>query len=185
MRFECPGCDTILTRDAALNHTKHGGICNTMYPIRHDTKSANDHDIEEEVDKLQNKEKKVDDIANSNEEEIKKQKEKDETKKANMKLSKEELDEILESLRAEIEELKDPKDKETKEASTIKSEFIGLSNSDINTSRNSEYSVLTLGPYQDNSLSGDSLLIKLGSTDHNSKGYSRGDNLLISLGSSE
>ena len=102
--------------------------------------SANDHDIEQEVDKLQNKEKKVDDIANSNEEEIKKQKEKDETKKANMKLSKEELDEILESLRADLEELKNPKDKETKEAST-KSEFVGVDNYSI---KNSEYSVLSL-----------------------------------------
>ena len=130
--------------------------------------SANDHDIEQEVDKLQNKEKKVDDIANSNEEEIKKQKEKDETKKANMKLSKEELDEILESLRADLEELKNPKDKETKEASTIKSEFIGVSNSDINTSRDSEYSVLSLDQH-DNSEIGDSLLILMGSKSESTK----------------
>ena len=140
-----------------------------------DIKSANDHDIEE----------KVDEIAKADEDKIKRI---EKIKKSLRGLSAEELDEEIEKLKAELEDLKKnqtedtDEDKQSKEASV---EFIGLSNSDINTSRNSEYSVLTLGPYQDNSLSGDSLLIKLGSTDHNSKGDSRADDLLISLGSSE
>ena len=103
MRFECPGCDTILTRDAALKHTKHGGICNTMYPIRHETKSADDHDIRDRVKKIEDESNQDKD---ANEEQIKKQEEEEETKKANMKLSGKELDEILESLRADIEKIK-------------------------------------------------------------------------------
>ena len=181
MRFECPGCDTILTRDAALKHTNHGGICNTMYPIRHETKSANDHDIEEEVDKLQNKERKVDEIEKADEDKIKRI---EEIKKSLRGLSAEELDNELLKIREQLDDMKKDKtedeEKQSKEASV---EFIGVCNSDINTSRNSEYSVLTLGPYQDNSLSGDSLLIKLGSIDKHSKGDSSGDELLKLLGS--
>ncbi|MCH7561025.1 MAG: hypothetical protein IIC67_06625 [Thaumarchaeota archaeon] len=191
MRFECPGCDTILTRDAALKHTKHGGICNTMYPIRHETKSANDHDIEDRVRKIEEEsnqhekkkeeEKKVDEIAKADEDKIKRI---EEIKKSLRGLSAEELDNELLKIREQLDDMKKDKtedeDKQSKEASV---EFIGVSNSDINTSRNSEYSVLTLGPYQDNSLSGDSLLIKLGSIDKHSKGDSSGDELLKLLGS--
>ena len=200
MRFECPGCDTILTRDAALNHTKHGGICNTMYPIRHETKSANDHDIEERVKKIEEESNQhnIKKKENANDDEIKKQEEdkekrlesyraetREEIKDLNDDEKNKQLADKLLKLKQELDDMK--KDEtDSKSASAIRSsELIGVNNYDSNTSRNSEYSVLTLGPYQDNSLSGDSLLIKLGSTDHNSKGDSTADDLLISLGSSD
>ena len=161
MRFECPGCDTILTRDAALKHTNHGGICNTMYPIRHETKSANDHDIEEKVEKIENKEKKVDEIAKADEDKIKRI---EEIKKSLRGLSAEELDEEIEKLKAELEDLKRNQtediddDKQSKEASV---EFIGLDNYE---SKNSNYHVLSLDQH-DNSASADRLLISLGSSE--------------------
>ena len=179
MRFECPGCDTILTRDAALKHTKHGGICNTMYPIRHETKSADDHDKEEKVDKLQNKEKKVDEIAKADEDKIKRI---EEIKRSLRGLSAEELDDELEKLKADLEELKknqtEDKD-EDKQSISSSIEHVGYDNS------NSKYSVLTYNVNSIESREGDSLLIKMGSTDNSTKGDSSADDLLISLGSSD
>ena len=188
MRFECPGCDTILTRDAALKHTKHGGICNTMYPIRHETKSANDHDIEDRVRKIEeesnqhNIEKKED----ANEEEIKKQEEDkekrlEEIKKSLRGLSAEELDDELLKLKQELDDMK--KDEtDSKSASTIRStEFIGVDNYE---SKNSSYHVLSLDQHSD-SVSGDKLLMLMGSKNETTKGDSSADELLISLGSSE
>jgi len=162
MNWRCPGCDVVLNRDAAIKHTRHGGLCNTMFPLR----NSADHDKEERVDKLQNKEnkeKRVDDIASADEIKLKKI----EAYKAEMKdLDDDELNELLESLRAEIDELKNPK-KETQEATRKK------------------YDVLMLEPYTNNSSIGDSLLMKMGSTEDNSKGDSSGDSLLKSLGSSD
>ena len=193
MRFECPGCDTILTRDAALKHTNHGGICNTMYPIRHETKSADDHDVEERVKRIEDEsnqhnvkkkeeEKKVDEIAKADEDKIKRI---EKIKKSLRGLSAEELDDELLKIREQLDDMK--KDKtDSKSASTIRSrrELIGVNNSDFNTSRDSEYSVLTLEPYHDNSHEGDSMLILLGSKNESTKGDSRADEFLISLGSS-
>ena len=176
MRFECPGCDTILTRDAALKHTNHGGICNTMYPIRHETKSANEHDIEEEVDKLQNKEKKVDEIAKADEDKIKRI---EEIKKSLRGLSAEELDDELLKIKQELDDMK--KDKTDSKSASTKSEFIGVDNYE---SKNSIYHVLSLDQH-DNSVSGDSLLMLMGSKNETTKGNSSADELLISLGSSE
>ena len=162
MRFECPGCDTILTRDAALNHTKHGGICNTMYPIRHETKSANDHDIEDRVRKIEEEsnqhdkeeEKKVDEIAKADEDKIKRI---EEIKKSLRGLSAEELDDELLKIKPEIDDLK--KDKtDSKSASTIRSsELIGVKNYER---KNSSYHVLRFDPYS-NSVIGDSLLMRM------------------------
>ena len=178
MRFECPGCDTILTRDAALKHTKHGGICNTMYPIRHETKSANDHDIEEEVDKLQNKEKKVDEIAKADEDKIKRI---EEIKKSLRGLSAEELDDELLKIREQLDDMKKEKT-DSKSASTIRSsELIGVNNYE---SKNSIYHVLSLDQH-DNSVSGDKLLMLMGSKNETTKGNSSGDSLLMQLGSTD
>ena len=148
-----------------------------------DTKSANDHDIEEEVDKLQNKEKKVDEIAKADEDKIKRI---EKIKKSLRGLSAEELDDELLKIREQLDDMKKDKtedtddDKQSKEASV---EFIGVSNSDFNTSRDSEYSVLSLDQH-DNSVSGDSLLMLMGSKNETIKGDSRADDFLISLGSS-
>ena len=163
MRFECPGCDTILTRDAALKHTNHGGICNTMYPIRHETKSANDHDIRDRVRKIEEESnqhniKKKEDGNEEND----KQKRIDEIKNELRKLDDDELNSILESLRVDLEELKknqtEDDDKQSKEASV---EFIGLDNYE---SKNSSYHVLSLDQHSD-SVSADRLLISLGSSE--------------------
>ena len=193
MRFECPGCDTILTRDAALKHTKHGGICNTMYPIRHETKSANDHDIEDRVRKIEeesnqhNIEKKED----ANEEQIKKQEEdkikrleayRAETREEIKDLDDDEIEKIKESLKADLEELKKnqtedrDEDKQSKSASR---EHVGYDNS------NAKYSVLTYNVNSIESHEGDSLLMLMGSKNETTKGNSKDDDLLISLGSSE
>ncbi|MCH8915631.1 MAG: hypothetical protein IIA82_07305 [Thaumarchaeota archaeon] len=134
-------------------------------------RSADKH-REEMVDKLQDEEKKIDEIANKDE--IKKKEEDNEDKKANMELSLEELDEILESLRAEIENLKNPDkedDKQSKQAiemvyvdnsrstrSGSKLEHIGYDNS------NSKYSVLVYKTPSSDSQDGDALLILMGSS---------------------
>jgi len=89
-------------------------------------RSARDHDNEEKVDKLQNKEKTIDEVA-ANEEKIK-EKEKElaaKIKKSQMSKSAEELDEELNELREELESLK----KGSKKAST--NETIGINNDDI------------------------------------------------------
>ena len=156
MRFECPGCDTILTRDAALKHTNHGGICNTMYPIRHETKSANEHDIEEEVDKLQNKEKKVDEIAKADEDKIKRI---EEIKKSLRGLSAEELDDELLKIREQLDDMKKDKTEDEDKQSISSKEHLGYDNS------NSKYSVLIYNANSIESHEGDSLLISLGSSD--------------------
>ena len=178
MRFECPGCDTILTRDAALKHTKHGGICNTMYPIRHETKSANDHDIEDRVRKIEeesnqhNIEKKED----ANEEEIKKQEEdkekrleayRAEAREEIKDLNDDEIEKLKESLKAELDDvllkLKQEQDDMKKDKTDSKSakrlEHVGYDNS------NSKYSVLTYNVNSIESHEGDSLLQLMGSSD--------------------
>lgn len=105
---------------------------------------------EEEVEKIENKEKKIDEIAN--EDKIKRI---EEIKKSLRGLSAEELDEELEKLRAELEELK--KDKE--ESKTANREYLGANNYEAQ----GHYSVLM---YNDQTVTheGDSLLILMGST---------------------
>ena len=162
MRFECPGCDTILTRDAALNHTKHGGICNTMYPIRHETKSANDHDIEERVKKIEEEsnqhnkeeEKKVDDIAKADEDKIKRI---EEIKKSLKGLSAEELDNELLKIREQLDDMKKDKTEDEDKQSISSKEHLGYDNS------NSKYSVLIYNANSIESHEGDSLLQLMGS----------------------
>lgn len=128
-------------------------------------RDATEHDREERIDDLENKNKEKKD------EESRKAKEHEkliEAYKADLKdLDDDELDKILESLRAELEELKEKlkPEKETKEASR------------------KNYDVLLLEPYQDNTKLGDGLLIKLGSTDEQTKGNAKDDDLLKQLGS--
>ena len=139
-------------------------------------KSANDHDIEEKVDKLQNKEKKVDEIAKADEDKIKRI---EEIKKSLRGLSAEELDDELLKIKQELDDLK--KDKTDSKSASTKSEFIGVNNYE---SKNSIYHVLSLDQH-DNSVSGDSLLMLMGSKNETTKGNSSADEFLISLGSSE
>lgn len=151
--FKCSTCDKILEEKYVSNH-----------PASKITwLDASEHeDRIKEIDELQE---------NSNEEEIKKQEEKKkklESYKAELRdLDDDELNKILESLRAELEELKEKlkPEKETKEASR------------------KNYDVLLLEPYQDNTKPGDELLIRLGSTDEQTKGNSKDDDLLKQLGS--
>ena len=151
-----------------------------------DTKSANDHDIEERVKKIEeesnqhNIEKKED----ANEEEIKKQEEDkekrlEEIKKSLRGLSAEELDDELLKLKQELDDMK--KDKTDSKSASTKSELIGVNNYE---SKNSIYHVLSLDQQSD-SVSGDKLLMLMGSKNETTKGNSKGDDLLISLGSSE
>jgi len=127
-----------------------------------ETKCGRDHEIEEKVDKLQNKEKKVDEIANSNEDIIKQKEEQlkqlqDQDRKesiaALMRMSKEELDDELERLRAELHDLEEEK-KESKSASS--DEFIFVDN------YAPTYSVIKLNSKRHNE--GEQLIIELGST---------------------
>ena len=143
--FECAGCDKVLSKDAAREHTKHGGICTTAYPVRH----AKDHDKEEKIDELQDEKKKKEE---ANEEEIKKI---EEIKKALMLMSNDELDEELEKLQSEIDDMKKNPDEENKESKSA--EFLGVDN------HVSKYQVLTLRPYEKETHSGDQLLHRLGS----------------------
>jgi len=129
--FKCGKCDKILEKKYAGNHP-HSEL--TWLNVI----EARDHDKEERVKELEKED--------GNENEIKKKEEELETAKAELrKKTPEELDEILESLRAEIEELKKPK-KETKEA-------------------RSRYDVLGYNQMYSASSSGDRLFQDLGSRD--------------------
>ena len=124
-----------------------------------DPKSANYHDIDQEWDKLQHSEKKADDIAQADEDKIKRN---EEIKKSLRGLSAEELDDELEKLKAELEELKKNQTEDTDEDKQSKSasrEHVGYDNS------NSKYSVLTYNVNSIESHSGDSLLQLMGSSD--------------------
>jgi len=119
-----------------------------------------DHDLEEKVDKLQNKEKKVDEIANSNEELIE-QKEKELKDKENesiRSLTAEEKDEMITKLKAELEDLKDNL-KRDKEEAKINKEFLGANNHEAK----GTYSVIK---FDNNYINreGDELLLSLGSS---------------------
>ena len=157
--------------------------------------------------------KKVDELQeNSNEDELKKEEEKKkrlESYRAELEdMDRDELDELLESLRAEIHELRKKlnpspdEDKQSKEASL---EFIAVDtyHSVINDGDNAidklqtlqrhrkkqskhgvrPYNVLTFEPYESVTHSGDRLLMKMGSTDSDSVSDTSGDELLKSLGS--
>ena len=161
--------------------------------------------------------KKVDKLQeNSNEEELKKEEEKKkrlESYRAELEdMDKDEVDDLLESLRAEIHELRkklnpDKEDEETKKSKSAMAEFIGVDNYhsagvDVDTAveslttlqrhrkkklKNSvkSYSVLALNPYESVTHSGDRLLMKMGSTDSDSVSDTSGDKLLQSLGSTD
>ena len=130
-------------------------------------KSADKH-REEMVDKLQDKEKKVDEIATADEI---KQKKIEEIKKSIRSMSAEELDEELVKLREELDNMKEEKqdDKQSKQASL---ELIGVDNSRSTRSESnlervgydSNYSVLTYKAPSTESQKGDELLILMGST---------------------
>jgi len=135
-----------------------------------ETKCA-DHEKEEKVDKLQNKEKKVDEIANT--EEINKQEDKEkkleayraEVRKETKDLNDDEINEMKENFQAQIEELKKNLNKEEdKQSKSASLERIGFDDYNVRTVKNSNYEVLTLQPYDSDSMLGDSLLIRMGST---------------------
>ena len=125
-------------------------------------------------------------------------------------MDQDEMDELISQLKAQIEELRkklnpDEEDKETKKSKSAMAEFIGVNNYhsagvDVDTAVESlttlqnqthrkklkysqSYSVLALKPYESVTHSGDSLLIKMGSTDSDSVSDTSGDELLKSLGS--
>ena len=150
------------------------------------SRNARDHDKEERIEDLKNEEKKKEEEAN--EEKIRKieeeKKKKIEAYKADLRdLDDDELDELLESLRAEIHELKNqlkPKTDEEKKEKKASLEYLGV---DSPAYKTKNYSVLALEPYHDNKLSGDALLIRLGSTGDKARGNSKDDELLKSIGS--
>ena len=182
-------------------------------------KIANDKDKEEKIEELEqgneeDKEKEIDDLGeNSNE----KDKEKKVSDVATLKGKLHDLEErmkdvddsglnnLLESLRAQLEELekiKPDKDKQSKQALL---EFIGVdtyhsvrkdadvaAESLVTLQRNRKkqskhgvrpYSVLALKPYESVTHSGDQLFIRLGSIDQPTKGNAKDDQFLKSLGS--
>jgi len=144
-----------------------------------------DHDQEEKVDKLQNKdeEKKVDEIAERDDLIKVKERELVEKQRAAItSLSAEDKDELLESLRAELEELK--KEKEERGSKNASLEFIAsastyvtannlekvcVDNSPVNKNRklegifNPDYSVLKYIQTSNTDKSGDQLLLDMGS----------------------
>jgi len=114
---------------------------------------ARDEEKEKKVDEISNR-KSENDIRKSNEEIVKKQEEDKKTRESLMALSDDELDEELESLRAELDELKNPK-----EAKSANRELIGVDNSDLKITKRH---VLKLNDNQRNT-KGDELLKSLGS----------------------
>ena len=149
-----------------------------------DTKSANDHDIEEKVEEIEkadedkikrieeDKEKRLESYRAEAREEIK-------------DLNDDEFEKLKESLRAEIEEiLKKNQTEDTDEDKQSRSSSLEMVGVDNYESKNSIYHVLSLDQH-DNSVSGDSLLMLMGSKNETTKGNSSADEFLISLGSSE
>lgn len=118
------------------------------------TRTGRDEEKEKKVDEISNKHDE-DEIRKSNEEIVKKQEEDKKTRESLMALSDDELDEEIANLRAELEELKNPK--EAKSASTL--EKIGADNSDLKITKRH---VLKLHSNRDTS--GDELIKSLGST---------------------
>jgi len=159
--------------------------------------------------------KKVDDIeGKGNEEKLEEEKKKRlESYRAELEdMDRDELDELLESLRAEIHELRkklNPETDEDKQSKEASLEFIGVDTyhsvgkdadvaaESLTTLQNQRrrnkklknsvrsYSVLALKPYESVTHSGDRLLMKMGSTDSDSVSDTSGDKLLQSLGSTD
>lgn len=180
--FKCGKCDKILEDKYAINHPKSEI---TWY-------NATEHeDKEKEIDQLQQ---------NNNEEDKEK---KDESRKAKEHeklvqayraeledMDKDEVDDLLESLRAEIHELRkklNPETDEDKQSRKASVEYLGYDSSLITKSKNAvkRYDVLLLEPYESVTHSGDRLLIKMGSTDSDSVSDTSGDELLRKLGSTD
>jgi len=96
-------------------------------------RSARDHDNEEKVDKLQNKEKTIDEVAAN--EDLIKQKEKELEKKerdALMSMSAEDREDLLDELREELKSLQaEAKDAKSNYAIANTSETIGVNNDNI------------------------------------------------------
>jgi len=125
-------------------------------------RSADKH-LEDQVDKLQDKERKVDDIARKAQEEKDK---KIEAYKAEMKdLDDDELSKILESIRAEIEDLRNP-DKEEEKKSKQGLEMTCVDNPKSNRSGSKLENIgLIYNQASTQSHDGDELLQLMGSTD--------------------
>jgi len=109
-------------------------------------RSARDHNIEENVDRLQNKEKTIDEVAaneeiiKDKEEQIKKIKEKE--RESLMALSAEEREDLLDELREELKSLQaEAKDAKSNYAIANTLETVGVNNDDI---RITKRHVLTL-----------------------------------------
>ena len=162
--FRCGTCDKILEEKYAGNHPKSAI---TWY-------NATEHeDRIKEVDELQE---------NSNEEKLEEEKKKRlESYRAELEdMDRDELDDLLESLRAEIHELRkklNPETDEDKQSRKASLEYLATGSPCHNTilgdhlltgasvTKQSNYSVLMLDQsYRDNK-PGDKLLIRLGSAD--------------------
>ena len=192
--FKCGKCDKIL-------ENKYAGNQPSSEIIWYD---ATEH--EERIKKVEEIEGK------GNEEKLEEEKKKRlESYRADLDdMDQDEMDELISQLKAQIEELRkklnpDEEDKETKKSKSAMAEFIGVNNYhsagvDVDTAVESlttlqnqthrkklkysqSYSVLALKPYESVTHSGDSLLIKMGSTDSDSVSDTSGDELLKSLGS--
>ncbi len=173
--FKCGTCDKILEEKYAGNHPKSEI---TWY-------NATEHG---------DKEKEIDDLQQNNNEKDKKKKVNDiDTLKAKLHdledrmkdVDDDELNDLLESLRADIDELEKIKPDKNNQSRQASLEYLGYDSSLITESKNTvkRHSVLLLEPYESVTHSGDRLLIKMGSTDSDSVSDTSGDKLLQSLGS--
>lgn len=178
-----------------------------------DIKSTNDDDFDEDPERKKKsqeqkeKEQKVDDIAKAEEHDKEKR---IEAYRAEIKdLDDTELDELLESLRGQIEELKDqlkglPDEEKLSKSANLETlgtesyHSVGVDGDAAAESlvalqsqrhrkkklkHSQSYSVLTLDQNHNESKRGDELLMRLGSTDEPTKGNAKDDDLLKQLGS--
>ena len=199
--FKCGTCDKILEEKYASNHP--ASKITWLDATEHEERKKEIDEMQENSNE-ENKEKKVNDLA---------------TLKAKLHDLEEkmkdvddpELNDLLQSVKAQLEELEkiNPEtDEEAKKSKSAMAEFIGIDNNyhsvsidgDIETEslvaqqshrhrqkklkHSQSYSVLTLDQGH-NTAPGDKLLYLLGSRDDDSVDDSSGDELLKSLGSSD
>lgn len=205
--YHCGKCDQVVSEKYAINHPK--AELDYLFSVEDEElekkKSQEQKDKEKEIEELgegneEDKEKKVNDLATL--------KAKLHDLEERMKdVDDNELNDLLESLRAQLEELEKLKPDEGKQSKEASLEFIGVdtyhsvgkdadvaAESLVTLQRHRKkqskhgvrpYNVLTLKPYESVTHSGDSLLIKMGSTDSDSVSDTSGDELLRKLGSSD
>ena len=190
--FKCGTCDKILEE---------------RYVSKHPASKITWLDATEHEERI----KKVEEIeGKGNEEKLEEEKKKRlESYRAELEdMDQDEISDLLESLRAEIHELRkklNPETDEDKQSKEASLEFIGVDTyhsvitdgddaiDELQTLQRHRkkklkhgvrpYNVLTLKPYESVTHSGDQLFIRLGSTDEPTKGNAKDDEFLKSLGS--